>query len=88
MAAAVSDFYIPHAELSHHKIDSREEDGLTLKLSKVPKRLGEIKSWAPDAKIISFKLETDTDQLEPKALRSIELYNVDFVVANLLQTRY
>lgn len=86
LAAAVSDFYIPKDEMSVHKIDSAEK--LTLELSQVPKLLGRIKNeWAPDAFLVSFKLETDAALVVPKAQKAIEKYGVDLVVANELKTR-
>ena len=37
--------------------------------------------------IVSFKLETDESLLLEKAMKSIEMYNVDCVVANMLHNR-
>ena len=104
LAAAVSDFYIPEMELSLHKLESRQEkdnkdsdstsmsteNGLHLYLKPVPKALGELKKkWAASTScIVSFKLETDKTILEKKALAAIDMYNVDAVVANMLETRY
>ncbi|GAX76312.1 hypothetical protein CEUSTIGMA_g3758.t1 [Chlamydomonas eustigma] len=54
----------------------------------VPKMLGALtKQWAPQAMVVSFKLETDPDILVSKAEGAIRLYSVHAVVANLLQTR-
>ena len=54
----------------------------------VPKKLGHVKSqWNPDTVLVSFKLETDLQILEQKALGAIQSYGVDMVVANELQTR-
>lgn len=44
--------------------------------------------WCPRALVVSFKLETDEDMLEPKARAAISRYAVDAVVANLLHDRY
>jgi phosphopantothenate-cysteine ligase len=83
LAAAVSDFYIPPEQMSVHKIQS--DDKLDLQLSQVPKLLGHIKhEWAPDAFLVSFKLETDHDLMVPKSRRAISKYGVDLVVANEL----
>lgn len=83
LAAAVSDFYIPPEQMSVHKIQS--EDKLELQLSQVPKLLGHIKhEWAPDAFLVSFKLETDHELMVPKSRRAISKYGVDLVVANEL----
>jgi len=84
-AAAVSDYYIPASDMVEHKIQS-STGALTLKLEPVPKMLGHIKShWAPDAFVVSFKLETDKALLEQKAMKSLSSYGHQLVVANLLQ---
>lgn len=91
LAAAVSDFYIPKEERSEHKIqsDGREEDGLVLRLKPVPKTLGLLRSiWAPDAFVVSFKLETDKDILRQKAERAVDRYGCHLVIGNLLQSRH
>lgn len=89
LAAAVSDFYLPTEKLAEHKIQSREvaavgEGQLVIELDPVPKLLGEIKKWNPQTTAISFKLETDEDILETKAIGSIEKYGMNMVVANML----
>lgn len=86
LAAAVSDFYIPHDMMAEHKIQST--DTLKLELFQVPKILGKIKhEWAPDAFMISFKLETDHSLVVPKARKAIANYGVDLVIANELHSR-
>jgi phosphopantothenoylcysteine synthetase/decarboxylase len=143
LAAAVSDFYIPHHIKSTHKIqsssttttssssssstpstnssnnrlprtlstqsedtqkisnrkvvededddDDEEEDEtstMTLEFHHVPKQLGQLRTqWAPQAFVVSFKLETHPDMLEHKALHAIRSYDVHLVCANLLQHR-
>lgn len=98
LAAAVSDFYLPPDKMAEHKIQSRsssaqlegsliEGEPLTLTLDPVPKLLGQLKVWHPDAVVISFKLETDSELLVKKAQSAISKYGVDLVVANLLQLR-
>lgn len=37
--------------------------------------------------IVSFKLETDESILLKKAMKSIKMYQVDYVIANMLHTR-
>jgi hypothetical protein len=69
LAAAVSDFFVPTSQRTEHKIQSGDmkNDGMTLKLSPVPKVIGLIRSsWSPDAFVCSFKLETDRDILRSK----------------------
>lgn len=87
LAAAVSDFFVPADKLSEHKIQSSDQS-LTLRLEPVPKVLGTlVDSWAPDAYVVSFKLETDGDLLIPKAESSLRKYGHQLVIGNLLQRR-
>lgn len=70
-----------------HKIQS-QSGALALHLTRVPKALGIIRRyWLPEAMITSFKLETDESILLEKAQKSIDMYGVDIIVANLLSTR-
>eukprot|EP01038_Epipyxis_sp_PR26KG_P008519 gene8519-11516_t len=86
LAAAVSDFYIPANEMVNHKIQSSSK--LKLELSQTPKFLGTLASvWAPESFVVSFKLETDENLLIRKAQNAIEKYQVQLVVANMLQSR-
>ena len=97
LAAAVSDFYVPWAELPEHKIQSREEapddedreaSGVVLRLRRVPKMLGLVRSrWCPRAFVVGFKLETDPALLYRKASDSLRLYALHAVVANEMATR-
>lgn len=69
-----------------HKIQS--SDGLILELEQVPKMLGELThEWAPKSFVVSFKLETDEEILLDKAWGAIQRYQVNLVIANVLQTR-
>jgi len=86
LAAAVSDFYVPEAEMATEKIQSRAHDGLTIQLRNVPKLLGDVRLWAPEAFVISFKLETNENILLAKAAASLKKYKVDAVCSNQLQT--
>ena len=77
---------------------SADEAGLTLHLHPVTKVLGAIKAgntgsngrpeaaWAPQAFVVSFKLETNEAILLGKASAAIAKYHVDMVCANLLQS--
>ncbi len=88
LAAAVSDFYVPETRLPTNKIQSRPEDKFQIELEKTPKALGVVRHiWLPEAYVVSFKLETDETILIDKARAAVAAYNVDCVVANLLQTR-
>ncbi|KAM9759064.1 phosphopantothenate--cysteine ligase [Menidia menidia] len=87
LAAAVSDFYIPASDMPEHKIQS--SDGpLQLSMKMVPKILSPlVKDWAPQAFVISFKLETDSTILIKKARRALDTYRHQAVVANVLDSR-
>jgi phosphopantothenate---cysteine ligase (ATP) len=62
---------------------------LHLQLKAVPKILGMVKGqWAPSICLFSFKLETDSSLLVPKACNAIKSYHVDGVIANELYSRY
>ncbi|XP_069096876.1 phosphopantothenate--cysteine ligase isoform X2 [Pleurodeles waltl] len=87
LAAAVSDFYIPASEMPEHKIQS-SSGPLQITMKMVPKMLAPlVKDWAPEAFVISFKLETDATLLIPRARKALETYRHQVVVANLLDTR-
>lgn len=86
LAAAVSDFYIPPSNLATHKIDSTAPLHLTLQL--VPKFLSPlVKYWAPNAYVVSFKLETDSSKLISKSRKALDGYGHKLVIANELETR-
>lgn len=54
----------------------------------VPKILSPlVKEWAPQAFVISFKLETDASILLDKARRALDTYRHQAVVANVLDSR-
>lgn len=87
LAAAVSDFYIPASEMPEHKIQS-SNGPLQLSMNMVPKILSPlVKDWAPQAFVISFKLETDPTILLDKARRALNTYRHQAVVANVLDSR-
>lgn len=88
LAAAVSDFYIPWQELPEHKIQSRDNGALKLELQMTPKMLGVIKKeWCPEAMVVSFKLETDTELLQSKMETAARFYGIDMIIGNVLATR-
>ncbi|XP_062842285.1 phosphopantothenate--cysteine ligase [Trichomycterus rosablanca] len=87
LAAAVSDFYIPASEMPEHKIQS-SNGPLQISMKMVPKMLKPlVKDWAPQAFVISFKLETDPSILLERARRALDTYKHQVVVANVLDTR-
>ena len=84
LAAAVSDFYIDN--VPEHKLS--QDQTLELQLQPVPKFITFIHEWSPKAIIISFKLETDEQQLIRKSELALLKYNHDLVIANILNTRH
>lgn len=46
-----------------------------------------VREWAPDAFVVSFKLETDPDLLVVKARQALKRYGHQLVIGNILQTR-
>lgn len=87
LAAAVSDFYLPETSISDHKIQS-DEGTLTLRLEPVPKLIHFIVSlWAPQAFVVTFKLETDPSLLLTKSLLALETYQHQVVIGNVLVDR-
>lgn len=61
---------------------------LQLSMNMVPKILSPlVKDWAPQAFVISFKLETDATILLDKARRALDTYRHQAVVANVLDSR-
>lgn len=61
---------------------------LVIDLEPVPKFLKQlVDGWAPDAIIVSFKLETDPALLVKKAEYSLKKYSHHLVIGNLLLTR-
>ncbi|KAF1809908.1 DFP-domain-containing protein [Eremomyces bilateralis CBS 781.70] len=72
------------------KAPAARTDGskLVIDLEPVPKFLKQlVDGWAPDAMIVSFKLETDPKILINKARYSLEKYQHHLVIGNLLTTR-
>lgn len=87
LAAAVSDFYIPPANMATHKIQS-SAGPLRLHFELVPKVLRPlVKFWVPNAFIISFKLETDENILLEKARQALNRFGHKLVIANELNSR-
>lgn len=65
-----------------------EGKSLIIDLEPVPKFLKSlVDGWAPDAMIVSFKLETDPNLLMRKAVYALKRYHHHLVIGNLLSTR-
>jgi phosphopantothenate-cysteine ligase len=65
-----------------------EGKSLIIDLEPVPKFLKQlVDGWAPQAMIVSFKLETDPSLLVKKAQYSLNKYSHHLVIGNLLNTR-
>ena len=73
----------------HHTPAARTEgNSLIIDLEPVPKFLKQlVDGWAPQAMIVSFKLETDPRLLVRKARHALEKYAHHLVIGNLLTTR-
>ncbi|KAH7647372.1 hypothetical protein FG379_003039 [Cryptosporidium bovis] len=98
LSAAVSDFYIPEDLLSTNKItippNSITNDQISLKLPcinielyLVPKFVANIREKCPNCFIVSFKLETDENELLIKSFEYLERYKPNIICANLLQSK-
>ncbi|KAH8113907.1 phosphopantothenate-cysteine ligase [Phellopilus nigrolimitatus] len=87
LAAAVSDFFLPREKMSEHKIQSGK-GSLILEMDQVPKILKPmVDEWTPEGFVVSFKLETDTLLLVPKARAALERYGHQVVIGNELHRR-
>ncbi|KAI0701393.1 phosphopantothenate-cysteine ligase [Cytidiella melzeri] len=87
LAAAVSDFFLPRQKMSEHKIQSGK-GSLHIEMDQVPKILKPLVSeWTRDGYIVSFKLETDSDLLIPKARGALARYGHQVVIGNDLHRR-
>jgi phosphopantothenate-cysteine ligase len=75
---------------AHTKLPAARTEGrsLVIDLEPVPKFLKQlVDGWAPEAMIVSFKLETDPSILVTKARYSLNKYAHHLVIGNLLLTR-
>ncbi|NWH42117.1 PPCS ligase, partial [Chloropsis hardwickii] len=62
--------------------------GSPITMKMVPKMLSPlVRDWAPEAYVISFKLETDPQILLDKSRQALEKYRHQVVVANVLESR-
>jgi len=87
LAAAVSDFFLPKQKMSEHKIQSGKGN-LSIEMDQVPKILKPmVDEWTKGGFIVSFKLETDSDLLLPKARQALERYGHQVVIGNDLHRR-
>lgn len=87
LAAAVSDFFLPRQKMSEHKIQSGK-GSLHIEMDQVPKILKPLVSeWTKEGFIVSFKLETDSTILIPKARQALSRYGHQVVIGNELHTR-
>ncbi|QLL30396.1 hypothetical protein HG536_0A02130 [Torulaspora globosa] len=76
-------------ESAHSTTSTTTPEGkLIVNLDPVPKFLRRlVESWAKQAMVVSFKLETDDAILIEKATQALDRYNHQLVIGNLLQTR-
>ncbi len=74
--------------LEHEKATEAPSKKLVIDLDPVPKFLKSlVDGWAPQAMIVSFKLETDPSILIGKAQTALDRYSHHLVIGNLLSTR-
>ena len=74
--------------LEHEKGIEAPSKKLVIDLDPVPKFLKSlVDGWAPQAMIVSFKLETDPSILIGKAQTALDRYSHHLVIGNLLATR-
>lgn len=83
LAAAVSDYGVEN--FVNGKV--RSNDMFSIKLKQLPKLIYYVKEWAPNAKLVGFKLlvNSKTPELLAAAARSIQDNKCDMIVANDLQ---
>lgn len=86
LCAAVSDFYIPFAELSDNKINSEANTAPSLRMQLAPKFYKLTRKYFPLLNFCMFKLEDDEQALVSKSNERIRF--ADILVANLLDQRY
>ncbi|GAA6000431.1 hypothetical protein JCM10207_008008 [Rhodosporidiobolus poonsookiae] len=87
LAAAVSDFFIPYTKMSEHKLQSGK-GSLVIEMDQVPKVIKTmVDEWSNSGFVVSFKLETDSSILIPKARAALLRYGHQVVIGNLLDTR-
>lgn len=79
-AAAISDFEVDN--VCENKYPSRED--ITVKFTKLPKILQQIKQISPSTFVVGFKAEAGVseDELIERAINRMEKYNTDMMVAN------
>lgn len=84
LAAAVSDYGVDN--FVDGKIRSKDSD-MCIKLKLLPKVISKVKSWAPNAYLVGFKLLVNSTQEEliENAKKSIESNGCNMVVANDLR---
>lgn len=83
LAAAVSDYGV----VNPHPTKIRSNDALKIELTQLPKIIYYIKEWAPNCKLVGFKLLVNSKeyQLVEAAQKSIQENKCDMIVANDLQ---
>ncbi|SBT40791.1 phosphopantothenoylcysteine synthetase, putative [Plasmodium ovale wallikeri] len=86
LCAAASDFYIPHDELSEHKIDSEANSSPIFQMTLTPKFYKLARKHFPLLNYCIFKLEDNVENLLKKASHRIQF--ADLLIANVLSTRY
>ena len=78
VCAALAD-YIPTRQKG--KIPSGQKK-LIIEMSPAPRVISQIRSFAPDAKIVGFKVEDNRNKLKKKSFELLKKNDIDLVVAN------
>ena len=88
-----ADIYISAAAISDFKIDKKDgklssDNDISVKFTKLPKVLKEIKEINPNIYVVGFKAEAAKTQEEliAKAKDRMEKYNTDLMIANDILT--
>lgn len=83
LSAAVSDYGVEN----YFDGKMRSNDLFTIKLKQLPKLINRVKEWAPNVKLVGFKMLVNSKSYEllDAAKRSVDENHCDMVVANDLQ---
>lgn len=84
-AAAVSDYQMD--DVIAGKMDS-DQESLVLRLKRTPKMIQSLRQWAPQSKIVGFKLESDLATAKKAGWLLKVTSDCDIVVANTMIGQY
>jgi len=84
VCAALSD-YIP---IKHKGKIASGQKKLVLEMAPAPRVISQLRSFAPDAKIVGFKVEDNKNKLKKKSFELLKKNDIDLVVANTISGFY